>query len=70
MSVFFKHLVLGITAFIDFLVPDMPADIKDRSLREKHLAKVSLHERIKTDEVSRSKNYKGSTSSVNNATAL
>lgn len=58
-----QHLVLAIAGLINFLIPDVPLDIRDRTLREKHLAKIAQHERIK--------DAKGSSSGgADNATQL
>ncbi|KAF6023228.1 ANO4 [Bugula neritina] len=57
----FEHLVLGIAELINFLVPDVPIDVRDRTLREKFLAKVSLHERIKHQKESDSAEVVGTT---------
>lgn len=59
----FEHLVLAIAALINFLIPDVPIDIRDRTLREKHLAKVAQHQRIKDAKGDRS-------AEPDNATAL
>ena len=54
--------MLLVAGLIDFLIPDVPMDIRDRTLREKHLAKIALHQRIK--------NENGSDETVGNGTKL
>ena len=60
-----QHLVLAIASLINFLIPDVPIDIRDRTLREKHLAKVAQHERIKDAKSNRNTQHQ-----ADNATAL
>ncbi len=37
-----QHLVYGIKAFIEMLIPDMPHDIKIKMQREDYLARENL----------------------------
>lgn len=43
-------MVLGVAGLINYLIPDVPIEVRDKTLREKFLAKVALHDRIKNEE--------------------
>ncbi|XP_067946749.1 anoctamin-4-like isoform X2 [Watersipora subatra] len=46
----FEHVVLGFSGFINFIIPDVPTDVKERTQREKHIAKVALHDRLNDED--------------------
>ncbi|WP_411023050.1 anoctamin, partial [Salmonella sp. s51228] len=46
----FEHVVFMVSAFIAFLIPDVPTSIKNQILRERHLTKETLFAKLDADK--------------------